>query len=99
MAEYVVRNGLEFEELVIRQKSKDPRFGFLKSDHPLHSYYMAKRKELDPDDSLTKAADSNFGNIPPSKSFKVSSSKKLDSNEKPETMFQDNKTKNGSLSK
>uniref|UniRef100_A0A095BUI8 Splicing factor, suppressor of white-apricot-like protein n=1 Tax=Schistosoma haematobium TaxID=6185 RepID=A0A095BUI8_SCHHA len=54
-------------------------------------------KELDPDDSLTKAADSNFGNIPPSKSFKVSSSKKLDSNEKPETMFQDNKTKNGSL--
>ncbi|CAH8568430.1 uncharacterized protein DC041_0002345 [Schistosoma bovis] len=97
MAEYVVRNGLEFEELVIRQKSKDPRFGFLKSDHPLHSYYMAKRKELDPDDSLTKAADSNFGNIPPSKSFKVSSSKKLDSNEKPETMFQDNKTKNGSL--
>ncbi|CAI2730008.1 unnamed protein product [Schistosoma spindalis] len=97
MAEYVVRNGLEFEELVIRQKSKDPRFGFLKSDHPLHSYYMAKRKELDPDDSLTKAADSNFSNIPPSKSFKVSSSKKLDSNEKPETMFQDNKTKNGSL--
>ncbi|CAH8584924.1 unnamed protein product [Schistosoma rodhaini] len=96
MAEYVVRNGLEFEELVIRQKSKDPRFGFLKSDHPLHSYYMSKRKELDPDDSLTKAADSNFSNISP-KSSKVSSSKKLDSIEKPETMFQDNKVKGGSL--
>ncbi|CAH8516150.1 unnamed protein product [Schistosoma turkestanicum] len=95
MAEYVVRNGLEFEELVIRQKSKDPRFGFLKSDHPLHSFYMAKRKELDPDDSLTKAADSNFNNIPPPKSSKVSSSKKSDSAEKPETMFQ-GKAKNDS---
>ncbi|KAK4470561.1 hypothetical protein MN116_006104 [Schistosoma mekongi] len=99
MAEYVVRNGLEFEELVIRQKTKDPRFAFLKSDHPLHSYYMARRKELDPDDSLTKAADSNFINIPYPKSPKIRSSKKLDSVEKSEVVFPDDKTKNGSLKK
>ncbi|KAH8871560.1 Protein suppressor of white apricot [Schistosoma japonicum] len=99
MAEYVVRNGLEFEELVIRQKTKDPRFAFLKSDHPLHSYYMARRKELDPDDSLTKAADSNFINIPYPKSPKIRSSKKLDSVDKPEAVFPDNKSKNDPLKK
>nr|CAH8854253.1 unnamed protein product [Trichobilharzia regenti] len=86
MAEYVVRNGLEFEELVSRQKTEDPRFAFLKPDHPLHSYYMAKRKELDPDDSLTKAADNNFNNnfndIPsPSKSPKIRCSRKRHSSD------------------
>ncbi|CAH8856108.1 unnamed protein product [Trichobilharzia szidati] len=85
MAEYVVRNGLEFEELVSRQKTKDPRFAFLKPDHPLHSYYMAKRRELDPDDSLTKAADNNFNDIPsPPKSPKIRCSRKRhSSNEEP----------------
>lgn len=57
MAEYVVRNGSEFEDLVMKQKSKDQRFSFLQPDHPYHSFYMSKRREFDPDDSLTKAAD------------------------------------------
>ncbi|CAL8098080.1 unnamed protein product [Calicophoron daubneyi] len=46
MAEYVMRNGPEFEELVANQKGKDPRFGFLKPDHPLHAYYMKRRKQM-----------------------------------------------------
>ncbi|CAH8563605.1 unnamed protein product [Heterobilharzia americana] len=99
MAEYVVRNGLEFEELVSRQKSKDPRFAFLKSDHPLYSYYMAKRKELDPDDSLTKAADANFNDIPPPRSPKSRSSKKTDSIDKAEESSFGPKSKNDSYKK
>ncbi|CAH8592822.1 unnamed protein product [Heterobilharzia americana] len=99
MAEYVVRNGLEFEELVSRQKSKDPRFAFLKSDHPLYSYYMAKRKELDPDDSLTKAADANFNDIPPPRSPKSRSSKKTDSIDKAEESNFGPKSKNDSYKK
>lgn len=44
MAEYVTRNGPEFEELVTRQKGSDPRFGFLKPTHPLHAYYQSRKQ-------------------------------------------------------
>lgn len=49
MAEYVTRNGAEFEELVASQKGSDPRFGFLKKDHPLHPFYLSRRQFHDPD--------------------------------------------------
>lgn len=44
LADYVSRNGTEFEEC-IRQKN-DPRFTFLEITHPNHSYYKHKVKEL-----------------------------------------------------
>jgi len=37
MAEYVMKNGAQFEE-IIKQK-EDPRFFFLKSDHEFYPYY------------------------------------------------------------
>ncbi|KAF6775338.1 hypothetical protein AHF37_05735 [Paragonimus kellicotti] len=53
MAEYVARNGLEFEELVASQKGNDPRFGFLKPDHALHSYYLSRRQQFHVEESTT----------------------------------------------
>ncbi|KAF8562200.1 hypothetical protein P879_01115 [Paragonimus westermani] len=53
MAEYVARNGLEFEELVASQKGNDPRFGFLKPDHALHSYYLSRRRQFHVEESTT----------------------------------------------
>ncbi|THD26305.1 hypothetical protein D915_002742 [Fasciola hepatica] len=50
MAEYVTRNGPEFEELVTRQKGNDPRFGFLKPTHPLHSYYQSRKQTTTQDE-------------------------------------------------
>ncbi|KAG5451995.1 Splicing factor, suppressor of white-apricot [Clonorchis sinensis] len=49
MAEYVARNGIEFEELVTRQKGGDARFAFLRPNHPHHSYYLTRRRQLLPD--------------------------------------------------
>lgn len=46
MAEYVVRNGEEFQEIVKQQKRSDPRFAFLQSGHIHHEYYLAKKKEF-----------------------------------------------------
>ena len=46
MAQYVARNGLEFE--VMMRKKNDERFRFLNSWHPLHSYYEHQRDALRP---------------------------------------------------
>ncbi|OON22151.1 surp module, partial [Opisthorchis viverrini] len=65
MAEYVARNGIEFEELVTRQKGGDARFAFLRPNHPHHSYYLTRRRQLLPDlpdsdaDKLVPAATSH----------------------------------------
>ncbi|VDM18353.1 unnamed protein product [Hydatigera taeniaeformis] len=45
MAEYVARNGEEFQEVVRRQKQNDARFAFLQTGHIHHDYYLAKKKE------------------------------------------------------
>ena len=41
MADYVARNGPEFE-IVVRRRNDD-RFRFVESDHPHHAYYVHKR--------------------------------------------------------
>uniref|UniRef100_A0A5K3EYE7 SURP motif domain-containing protein n=2 Tax=Mesocestoides corti TaxID=53468 RepID=A0A5K3EYE7_MESCO len=46
MAEYVARNGEEFQEVVRKQKQNDSRFAFLQSGHLFHEYYLAKKKEF-----------------------------------------------------
>ena len=45
MAEYVARNGEEFQEVVKKQKQDDPRFAFLQTGHIHNGYYLAKKKE------------------------------------------------------
>ncbi|KAL5971591.1 hypothetical protein TSMEX_000625 [Taenia solium] len=46
MAEYVARNGEEFQEVVKKQKQNDTRFAFLQTGHVHHDYYLAKKKEF-----------------------------------------------------
>ncbi|EUB63643.1 Splicing factor, arginine/serine-rich [Echinococcus granulosus] len=46
MAEYVARNGEEFQEVVKKQKQNDTRFAFLQTGHIHHDYYLAKKKEF-----------------------------------------------------
>lgn len=46
MAEYVARNGDEFEEVVKTQKKDDARFTFLQADHLFHEYYKKKKAEI-----------------------------------------------------
>ncbi|VUZ46056.1 unnamed protein product, partial [Hymenolepis diminuta] len=46
MAEYVARNGDEFQHVVKSKKQDDPRFAFLQTDHIHHNYYLAKKKEF-----------------------------------------------------
>ncbi|CDS40599.1 splicing factor arginine:serine rich 8 [Echinococcus multilocularis] len=46
MAEYVARNGEEFQEVVKKQKQNDTRFAFLETGHIHHDYYLAKKKEF-----------------------------------------------------
>lgn len=46
MAEYVARNGEEFQEVVKKQKQNDARFAFLQVGHIHHDYYLAKKKEF-----------------------------------------------------
>jgi len=41
MADYVARNGPEFE-IVVRRRN-DERFRFVESNHPHHAYYVHKR--------------------------------------------------------
>ncbi|VEL08928.1 unnamed protein product [Protopolystoma xenopodis] len=60
MAEYVARNGPDFEQIVAQQKANDPRFTFLQVSHPFHAYYLARKKELSNniDKSLAQAEQS-----------------------------------------
>lgn len=44
MADYVARNGPEFE-IVVRRRNDD-RFRFVDSSHPHHAYYLHKRDAL-----------------------------------------------------
>lgn len=46
MAEYVVRNGDEFQNVVKSKKQDDPRFAFLQTGHIHHDYYIVKKKEF-----------------------------------------------------
>ncbi|KAL7061929.1 hypothetical protein AAHC03_0783 [Spirometra sp. Aus1] len=46
MAEYVARNGEEFEEIVKNQKKGDPRLAFLRPGHLFHAYYQSKKAEI-----------------------------------------------------
>ncbi|VDO03160.1 unnamed protein product [Rodentolepis nana] len=46
MAEYVARNGDEFQNVVKSKKQDDPRFAFLQTGHIHHDYYIAKKKEF-----------------------------------------------------
>lgn len=46
MAEYVARNGDEFQEVVKNKKRDDPRFAFLQTGHIHHDYYLAKKTEF-----------------------------------------------------
>ncbi|VDL93201.1 unnamed protein product [Schistocephalus solidus] len=46
MAEYVARNGDEFEEIVKNQKKGDPRLAFLRPGHLFHAYYQSKKAEI-----------------------------------------------------
>ena len=41
MADYVARNGPEFE-IVVRRRN-DERFRFVDADHPHHAYYLHKK--------------------------------------------------------
>jgi len=41
MADYVARNGPEFE-IVVRRRN-DERFRFVDDDHPYHAYYLHKK--------------------------------------------------------
>ena len=41
MADYVARNGPEFE-IVVRRRN-DERFRFVNDDHPHHTYYLHKK--------------------------------------------------------
>lgn len=41
MADYVARNGAEFE-IVVRRRN-DNRFRFVDPDHPHHAYYLHKK--------------------------------------------------------
>ncbi|KAL5111155.1 hypothetical protein TcWFU_000392 [Taenia crassiceps] len=61
MAEYVARNGEEFQEVVKRQKQNDVRFAFLQTGHIHHDYYLAKKKEF-----VTKARPSGRCETSPS---------------------------------
>lgn len=45
MAEYVARNGIDFEKMV--RVKKDPRFMFLDATHPYHAYYQRKRRDAE----------------------------------------------------
>jgi len=42
MADYVARNGPEFE-IVVRRRN-DERFRFVEADHPHHAYYLHKKE-------------------------------------------------------
>jgi len=42
MADYVARNGPEFE-IVVRRRN-DERFRFVETDHPYHAYYLHKKE-------------------------------------------------------
>ena len=44
MANYVARNGLEFE-VTVRNKN-DPRFEFLQDWHTHHAYYLMKKNQI-----------------------------------------------------
>lgn len=44
MANYVARNGLEFE-VTVRNKN-DPRFEFLQEWHVHHQYYLTKKEHI-----------------------------------------------------
>nr|CDS34449.1 splicing factor arginine:serine rich 8 [Hymenolepis microstoma] len=46
MAEYVARNGDEFQNVVKSKKQDDPRFAFLQTGHIHHDYYIVKKKEF-----------------------------------------------------
>lgn len=46
MAEYVARNGEEFQEVVKKQKQDDVRFAFLEDGHLFHEYYVKKKHEF-----------------------------------------------------
>ncbi|KAM7541165.1 hypothetical protein Aperf_G00000030099 [Anoplocephala perfoliata] len=46
MAEYVARNGDEFQEVVKNKKQDDPRFAFLQIGHIHHDYYLIKKAEF-----------------------------------------------------
>lgn len=46
MAEYVARNGDEFQDIVLAKKRDDSRFAFLHSGNAYHNYYLTKKKEF-----------------------------------------------------
>lgn len=45
MAEYVARNGIDFEKMV--RVKNDSRFMFLDASHPYHAYYQRKRRDAE----------------------------------------------------
>ncbi|VDP32223.1 unnamed protein product [Soboliphyme baturini] len=65
LAEYVARNGVEFENIVRLQQ--DPRFVFIEPDNPYYGYYQAKVRWYQYEDYMTKyyhGAGEWFGNEP-----------------------------------
>uniref|UniRef100_A0A5S6Q3W4 SURP motif domain-containing protein n=1 Tax=Trichuris muris TaxID=70415 RepID=A0A5S6Q3W4_TRIMR len=52
LAEYVARNGQEFENIV--RMKRDPRFSFILPDSPYYSYYKAKVQWCQYEDLLTR---------------------------------------------
>lgn len=61
LAEFVARNGKEFEKLTIEKQKDNPKFAFLQGGE-YHEYYLQKVQELKPfvDQTLIKG---NFGKV------------------------------------
>jgi len=45
-AQFVARNGPEFESRILKNEQSNPKFGFLNSSDPFHPYYRNKISEL-----------------------------------------------------
>ena len=47
-AQFVARNGPEFEQRILsdNEKKQNPKFAFLQASDPFHAYYVAKVQEL-----------------------------------------------------
>ena len=57
-AQFVARNGPEFEQRILsdNEKKQNPKFAFLQASDPFHAYYVAKVQELGGTTTLAPAA-------------------------------------------